>query len=65
MFERCHHEVAADCQYGASPIEPALSLTHDIQLVTEDVGFLESFCLIGGIPVIMGEFPACSSAKPN
>jgi hypothetical protein len=25
-----------------------------IQLVTEDLGFLESFCLIGGIPVMMG-----------
>lgn len=25
-----------------------------LQLVTEDLGFLESFCLIGGIPVMMG-----------
>lgn len=29
-------------------------LTFGIKLVTEDLGFLESFCLIGGIPVMMG-----------
>lgn len=29
-------------------------LTRQIKLVTEDLGFLESFCLIGGIPVMMG-----------
>lgn len=27
-----------------------------IQLVTSDLGFLESFCLIGGIPVMMGMY---------
>lgn len=26
------------------------------QLVTDNIGFLESFCLIGGIPVIMGGY---------
>ena len=56
MLSGCHYEAPANLEHGKLNISTyrRIQIHFQIKLVTEDLGFLESFCLIGGIPVMMG-----------